>query len=178
MPSYVRGSDNFDSLASVKPSLLAEYEVTGSAVTSIDFSGLDINTHKSYRVEMELVNATASLANIYSFINGDTTLTNYYSQYAYANGTGLSGSRVNTPQLTQMTASQSSSLYVCNITRSNGYPFLHTVGSFNDASTIQTLQNITKKTATVTNITQLTFTASVASSIGVGSKIRIYRGDV
>ena len=35
-------------------SLLAEYTVTGSAVTSIDFSGLDINTHKSYRVEIEI----------------------------------------------------------------------------------------------------------------------------
>ena len=53
-------------------SLLAEYIVSGSAVTSIDFSGLDINTHKSYRVEIDWINPTASPTAMSVFINGDT----------------------------------------------------------------------------------------------------------
>ena len=157
--------------------LLAEYTVSGSAVTSIDFSGLDINTHKSYRVEIELINATASGGALYCFVNGDTTLTNYWSQYFYANSTSVTSARQNNPQISTLIASSIASVQL-SIEKVNGYTRITSSDNFNTSSSIAYEIFSSTKTATVTNITQLTFTSSVASSIGVGSKIRIYRGDV
>ena len=157
-------------------SLLYEAVVTGSAVTSIDFPLLDINTHKSYRVEIEIV-GSASVTNIYMFVNGDTAITNYYSQGIFANATSFTGGRNNEPRIgnTGNEDYQKINVAVSLISSKVCY---NTLGNYSDDSSIQGSIFYGTKTATVTNITQLTFTSSVASAIGVGSKIRIYRGDV
>lgn len=157
--------------------LLAEYTVIGSAVTSIDFSGLDVNTHKSYRIEVELINATASLFDCYCFVNGDTTITNYYSQVIDANSTTIVGGRYNYPSIGSVGAS-STSQHNSLVLKANGYVNVRSHGGYLLGPSTRTTTTTTVKTSTVTNITQLTFTSSVASAIGVGSKIRIYRGDV
>lgn len=158
-------------------SLLVEHEVTGSAVTSIDFTGLDINTHKSYRVEADLLNATGSTTTISLFINNDTTSTNYYRQAGVFSGSSVSTSKSNTAVIGAILGSARCSI-IGNI--------LHQIGdyalgyfSYNKTSgaTLELNVNDVAHTAVTANITQLTFSASVASSIAVGSKIRIYRGD-
>jgi hypothetical protein len=157
--------------------ILAEYVVTGSAVTSIDFTGLDINTHKNYRIVVNLINADAGDRDIFCYVNGDTTNTNYYSQEFVANSTSISGSRANAPYLSTMIASDRStgeSLVVL----SDSLAFIKHDGSYSSGSGIQRRSRVIGKTTTDTNITQLTFTASSASAIAVGSKIQIYRGDV
>lgn len=162
-------------------SLLAEYTVSGRAVTSIDFSGLDINTHKSYRVEIEMINATDSQALLYMFVNGDTTLANYASQGLAGVGSTVSSSRLSAPKICiNSTSVGSDNAVVVNVTRVAGKcsyisSYVRDIGS---TSIVQGEIMWGGKTATVTNITQLTFTSSVAMAIGVGSKIRIYRGDV
>ena len=159
-------------------SLLAEYEVTGSAVTSIDFSGLDINTHKSYRIEFEWKNPTANYSSIQMFVNGDATSTNYYTQELYIYGTAMGAQRKNGSEIIYC-EQYSTALGNANISLLAG----ESVGclshfSYSIPSTVQENYRTIRKTNTVTNITQLTFTASIANSIGIGSKIRIYRGDV
>lgn len=157
--------------------LLAEYVVSGSAVTSIDFSGLDINTHKSYIVELEIINPTGSTADISLFVNADTTQTNYYSQIFFAQGTTSSASISNASKLMTSRSSGSENSVVF-IQKVNNYLKAMANGiGLNGSSMYWQTQSITK-TAQITNITQLTFTSSIAGSIGVGSKIRIYRGDV
>jgi len=159
-------------------SLLAEYEVTGSAVRSIDFSGLDINTHKSYMVEIDLINATATNGYVYCFINNDTVITNYYNQETTASAMALTGTRTNNPSIVYLDASSASSVSGNIFRNYNGNVTALSIGRrLLSATTVQASSTI-QKTATVTNITQLTFTSQVASAIGVGSKIRIYRGDV
>lgn len=158
-------------------SLLVEYTVTGSAVTSIDFSGLDINTHKSYRIEIEWNNISGSAVNLYAFINGDATVTNYYSQLFDSNGVTSAGVRYNTASLACPSANEKVSINA-GISINQGYVTTRSFATRGVGSTVLTELISISKTATVTNITQLTFTASVASSIGVGSKIRLYRGDV
>lgn len=157
-------------------SLLFEAAVTGSAVTSIDFPLLDINTHKSYRVEIELYNPTASPNSIYLFVNNNTVQTNYQSQYTYSNASTIVGGRVNNAQVCQVIAN-GKSIHNISVIKSGGLPMISVVGNINNGGSLGTWQSIVEST-TVTNITQLTFIASVALSIGVGSKIRIYRGDV
>lgn len=156
--------------------LLAEYEVTGSARTSIDFSGLDINTHKSYRIEIELYVASGAPA-IYCFVNNDTVLTNYYFQIWGGNAAAFTGARANNPTIQSIGIAGN---HTCNLTciRSNGTPTFTGIYSSQLGTTPIGYSVLMYKTSTVTNITQLTFTSSVASAIGIGSKIRIYRGDV
>lgn len=174
MSSVIRGNDNFDSQY-IKRGLLAEYTVSGSAVTSIDFSGLDINTHKSYRVEIDLV--CAGSGSVYLFINNDTTITNYYSQLISSNDTTIGGGRGNSSRIVDLITGD---YHKCNLNVSLIYSKVvyNSFVNYSDDSNIQTYLFSGSKIATVANITQLTFTSSVASSIGVGSKIRIYRGDV
>lgn len=159
----------------LEPVLLADFEVTGAAVTSVDFSGLDIASHKSYRVEIEAVGVNAST--IYAFINGDTTITNYYSQTLNGAGSGVNAARANTSAIGQTAVSGNSS-YSALVALVNGFARVESNGSVGDG--VATIAHIfgMNKTATVANITQLTFTSSVAGSIGIGSKIRIYRGDI
>jgi len=159
--------------------LLAEYTVSGSAVSNIQFTGLDINTHKSYRVEVELINASASAIALYAFVNGDTTTANYYSQEGYFGGVAYSALRSNQPQVAGVAGSMSFSATI-NLNLISGIPALTAIIARNlgaSASSIEVEFTAVSKTASVANITQLDFTSSVASAIGVGSKIRIYRGD-
>lgn len=177
---YVDDKTVADATSSVKgidyKGLLAEYTVTGSAVTSIDFSGLDINSHKSYRIELDILGVTPG-ANIYMFVNGDTTTTNYYMQSVVFNGTGLSGDRHNQPRIGNIGANMSSKFNV-NLSIINGKAVYNSISNYRDGSTIEGFMSFGAKVATVTNIAQLTFVAGTANTINVGSKIRIYRGDV
>lgn len=176
----VNGSVTGSDTAFPVTSLLAEYTVTGAARTTIDTLAdmgitLDINTHKNYRVEIELINATASGADISCFVNGDTVLTDYYTTYIQFT-TAVSGGRLNSPRIAWLPPS-SNSCYTSVISLV-GYPIFKTHGiQLPTSSCVEDLFT-TAKTATVANITQLTFTSSVAGAIGIGSKIRIYRGDI
>lgn len=159
-------------------SLLAEYEVTGAAVTSIDFSGLDINTHKSYRIEIEAYNPAATESFVYLYINNDTVASNYYSQQQKTDGTGVTAGRSNSAALFWVGAGQRMSGDAKLAITPGWYAMAVSDHTSNPSSLLVRQIYALVKTATVTNITQLTFTASVANAIGIGSKVRIYRGDV
>lgn len=160
----------------VKSKLLAEYEVTGSAVTSIDFSGLDINTHKSYRVEIDILNATGSNSDVSLFVNNDTTQTNYYTQVFGASATTVSAARYNSNIAISLLASTRNCM-TCFVSIISGYYKTRTLFTRGEAS-IESHTNVISKTSSITNITQLTLVSSIAKAIGIGSKVRIYRGDV
>jgi len=166
----------FGKILNPDPLLLAEFEVTGTALTSINFSGLDINTHKSYRIEIELINPLASSPNIYLFVNGDTTVTNYDSQHTIFS-TSASASRPNSSLLTTMVASQLMKTILNVSIVDDVASYIVSSLSPTSSTTVNSTSGSGRKTATVANITQLTFTASISNTIGIGSKIRIYRGD-
>lgn len=157
--------------------LLLEYVVSQNC-TSVDFTDLlDLNTHKRYRIEIDIVNSTASAMSLRVFINGDTVLTNYYNQWGSFANTSVAGSRVNSANILSFDAnSVCTGNYVLSMT--DGYASI--VGSFlkGVGSAVQLLPSSTSKTAKVSNVTGLTFTSNVSNSIGIGSKFRIYRGDV
>lgn len=159
-------------------SLLAETTVSGSAVTSIDFTGLDINTHQSYRVEMEWINGTASSSALYPFFNGDTVATGYYSQEVQASSTTVSGSRENTPR-SAVSSATSRTKVTMHISRdTDGWAIVESRSNRTLGSAITADLYTVSRTTTLTNITQLTLTATVASSLSIGTKARIYRGDL
>ena len=155
-------------------SLLAEYVVTGAAATSIDFTGLDIGSHKSYRIEIENVNNVAN-SYIHLFANGDTTITNYTEQYLIGVSTTPLTTSVTAPRLGLCKTVTTVSTICATIMQVGGYVVFQ---SHNFAETNDHQLYVGRSNATKTNLTQLTFTHSVANGFGIGSKIRIYRGDV
>jgi len=158
-------------------SLLAEFEVTSAAVQTIDFSGLDIGTHKSYRIEIDIINAVASSANISLYANGDTVSTNYWRQIISVSGAGTSGIR-NQDAIISNVAASSKGKIVGNVSLNDSI----VMGTFQAATdidaNIQLRNTVFNKIATITNLTSLTISSSVAASLGIGTKVRIYRGDV
>ena len=65
--------------------LVASTTVSGSAVTSISFTGLDLDTHLSYLIEVETLGASNDPFSIYA--NNLQTATDYRSQLH--NGTSI-----------------------------------------------------------------------------------------
>ena len=170
VPSLVVNSKN------VASNLLAEYTVTGSAVTSIDFSGLDINTHKSYKVEVYGFSTSACI--LYCFVNGNANPAAYYTQSIVGSATTVSSERSNNPYFCYLYGNDifcAVGVVTKNVVNGNAR-ILSTCIESGDLYIRQSLRTISGPANT--NITQLTFTASVANSIGVGSTIRLYRGDV
>ena len=160
--------------------LLSEYTVTGSAVTSIDFTGLDINTHKSYRVEIDWHNPTGASSNIRCDINGDTTASNYFNQTENMDDTTDTHTRGNNNFIANMGAGGRGRQNITIALLDDGtskYAEIKNFGSYAaGAAVTQTLRTVSH-TVAQPNITQVTFTGS-ANSISIGSKIRVYRGDM
>lgn len=156
-------------------SLLAEYAVTGSAVTSVDITGIDINTHKSYRIEIEII--ANGGGNIYLFANGDTTIANYYSQLIGGNNNAFVSGRNNEPRIANVNTGDYQKITL-ELSLIGGKFLFNAIGNYSDDSGIQSLISVGSKIATISNLTQITISSSSPRSIGVGTKIHIYRGDV
>ncbi len=68
--------------------------------------------------------------------------------------------------------------YVGKVSLTNGYTYITGKYGRSVGSGITEEVLTMSKVATVANITQLTFTTSTASAFDIGTKIRIYRGDM
>lgn len=154
--------------------LVAETVVTGSAVTSVTFSGLDGNDAGGYLLLAEVINATSNQIEMYISVNGDTTITNYYSQILLANGTTITTANVNEPRIGRMDASKKSDFDI-SIKCNSGYFRYISKSMFGSGSTQRIYTLTGDKTASVTNITALAITSTAANSIAVGSTFRLYK---
>lgn len=167
-----------DATSSVKgvdyKGLYTEFTVVDNPTTSINFSGLDINTHKSYRVEIDNVSNGASY--IALFVNGDNTQTNYYTQQIFVTSATVVGININASRFGYQAAEDN--LATVSATIHKGANGLVTFESLCSCDRNESACSFGRKTGTVTNVTQLTFTHTLTNGFGVGSKIRIYRGDV
>jgi len=153
-----------------------EYEVTGSAVTTITTNGvvtLDINTDGAYEIVLELVSATATASYLYMYVNNDTTNGNYTSRYTTFASTTLATNSVSLPYFGYTYETGKYGLTTANLSLVNQHAVCNATG-FSDNSSYSRLTYIYKST-TDTNITRLDFTCATASGIGVGSKVRILK---
>jgi len=172
---YNSTNDVWELMNPARPDCVVEHEVTGAAVTSIDFTGLDINTDKSYRIEFEWITG-ASGANCYLYYNNDTTITNYHYQLLSGNGATTTSARVNSA-IVAITAANLRSYAVIDVATVDGYACADSSNTRDiGIGLIRSGFGQNKSSATVTNITQLTLTSSVANQIDIGTKVRIYRG--
>ena len=162
-------------------SLLASATVTGVATTQIDFTGLDINTHKSYRVELNLLNSAASNVLYYGYVNGDTNSANYKQIYHRVSSTGgVLANSLFDPRLNHITLSG-------RAVAINAFIQLDLEGrvqiraEHSEVKSDSTINYSLTKNITFnvvqTNLTAFSIVSSLADGIGIGSTVRIYRGD-
>lgn len=148
---------------------VAEINVTSDA-TQVNFTSLDLDTTKSYMLITRLKNTTASTSVLYLCVNGDTTLTNYYSQELYNVGTGVYTQNFNDPRYVAALSGESST----NVT----YLFLAPDGIFRYVShwsyqtntSLRAFLMIGNKSASVGSITELNIVSSVTGGISAGSE--------
>jgi hypothetical protein len=156
--------------------LVFERIVSGGAVTSIDITGLDINSHRSYRVNVEANNQTGSLAVYYLTVEGDHTVTNYYRQLDRSSGATPTDVRQNDPGIMIVSAGDRS-IATIDLMLNNLRPMAVSHSARDVGSNISIDVFAWSKTADVSsNITSARITSSVAGAIANDSIVRVYRG--
>lgn len=147
--------------------------VTGSAVTSIDITGLDLDAAKCYMIVFRTQNPTGSGAYMRLYFNGDTTATNYWRQFVEASAAVVTGTRGNDPTIGYSSAGVET-LLIGFLARETGKPKYISMGTRDEQSTLM-IFNGAMDWVTENNVTRITFTNLVANTIGIGSRVMIFR---
>jgi hypothetical protein len=154
--------------------LVGSYTVSGAAVTTFTISGLDLTSDGSYLVAHSFKNATASLSVISAYFNGDTTATNYDSQNYQSSGAATTSARSNASTYAILNASSTCTGHAQFISDVDGKPSL-IFSQRTGATTLTEFRNGATMWRTAGNVTTIQFSASIASSIGIGSWVKIYK---
>lgn len=151
-----------------------EVEVTGSAVTSVQFSGLNIGKGNEYLLVSDAM-GTGGWTALYA--NNNTTNSNYYKQTLSASGTGVSGSRENFPYYIYIHPSYIGSFSISKIKLTNdGYITNQNTNQHYYGGSSNAISDIyITSTFTSTSVTHLDIVSSVASGIDIGSKFELYK---
>lgn len=146
-------------------------DITGSAATSFTASGLNLSTAEEYVVRYTLVSNTASTANVSLYFNSDTTASNYRreTQNRFSAGAGS-----NDGIATEQRGSGDTVGFFYIRQDSNGYP--RTL-SFAQSGAITNVfgMRIAHIWQDTSNVTSLTLSSSVSSSLGVGSYMDFFK---
>lgn len=151
--------------------LIWSHEVTGAAVSEVEATGLDINTHKGYKVVACVVSAAA--ADVGIFVNDATTQTDYTGRQIYSTGSTASTAGVNGSYMFSTGTAAQVSFGVAEMSLVGGYPSINT--TFQNANTASAAIYFAVKDASVTNITSIQIKADSGTPIGVGSKFYIFK---
>ena len=154
---------------------LVETITLTSAGTTFDFT--ELSTTTKYILLLSLDNNTASSANVALYVNNDTTATNYYYIRTHSYGSSHSVTTANTAEASYVLASSSTNAYIIiDKVLASGTAGILAVTSTSVSNVPATINNFThgmKKTATITDITQLTVVAS--QNMKIGSKASLYK---
>jgi hypothetical protein len=156
--------------------LVASNTVSGSAVTSFSFTGLDLDTHISYIIEMEiLADAGNNLFSIYA--NNLQTATDYRSQLIQATSTTVNSEQANNARIGYLSDGYRtrSIIHVGYSTGRYFYASAQFVRQHSSTTGFITINGVWKPTELVANLTRLDIVHSTASGFGVGTKVRIYK---
>ncbi|MEI6296286.1 MAG: hypothetical protein WCO84_01395 [bacterium] len=151
--------------------------MSGSAVTSVDFTGLNITKDDDYMLVSNVVNPLGSNCVYGLYMNNNNTNANYYSQYIVAVDTYLNSGRVNTADLTYVATATNPNLSYTNIKLTNSGYIARIINDTRKTGSGLTefVTYASTSTFTATSITQITIIASVASGIGIGSRFQLYK---
>lgn len=150
---------------------VGEAVVTGAAATSMTLSGLDLDADEIYEFELSFDNATASTGTVSMFVEGDTTATNYDRVIA---SYGSGGTYTNNANLVGLAASDSHWVQGSMTRDLEGRARVLARANY-DVDANLSYQDIVWRYRTSSNVTSITITSSVASSLAIGSFLRVWR---
>ena len=155
------------SVQTTAKTLMWDYTVTGSAVTSVTSPTISGNTDGGYDYEFIICNTTAGYITPRLYYNNDQVNTDYWVArigYAWANDSRIDDNiGPNNTYIARGTITITPSGLVTTSMIFNSFPNV-------DAGTW-----IHSKTASVTNLTRLDIVSSVANGIGINSRFRIWK---
>lgn len=154
--------------------IVASATVAGSAQTSVTLSPLDLATDGCYMILFSIQNVVASAATISMFFNGDTTATNYQNQPIVGSGATISGGRANNARITDVVASTYVTGEIKTQRDVSGRPRSICWSNRDEPASI-ILEGVAHVRANTANVTSITFSSSVASSIGIGSTFKVFK---
>jgi len=154
--------------------LIEDIEVTGSSVTSVQFSGFTATKEDTLVLVSDIQgNGTNPEYNVYA--NNNQTASNYWLQYLRALSTSVTGARVNAPVMSYL-ATVKDSLTISDLKITNDGYFTAQHYNNRDYGTVSiTLQdNCVSSTFIITSLTQLDIVGG-ANTIGIGSRFSLYK---
>jgi len=145
----------------------------GSNVTQVDLTGLDIQKGELYEMVITVVSNGATgdvqlLAN--SSVSG-----NYYFQYIFANGATIGSGRINSSANVNSGGGRSIAKVYVKLTNDGHFVSMSSEVR-NAGSSVVILSNVVNtSTVTFSSITSLTIKSPNANTIGIGSRIQLYK---
>jgi hypothetical protein len=143
--------------------------VSGAAVSSISFTGLDLDADRTYMLVCNVKNVDANQKGLRLEYNTDTTTTNYYRQIMQAVAANVTGGRVNDAEIGTLGASD---CYFANIVIAKKASYYPRAFNFNARAATSSVEidNIAHSWTSTNNVTSIQIvTHDGSSNIDVGS---------
>ena len=153
--------------------LIAEVEATETC-TSLEISGLDINTHKFYLLVWTLKNGGGQNMDYYLFINDDENLSNYSFRALIASDKGVSTNYYGKPTFGWAEVGNAESGFGIMILDANGNVRTNTYVQRLMGEDLNVVHRTIVKETTENNITKIKIKAQYTNGIAQGSKIQVY----
>lgn len=146
-----------------------------TATTLVDISGLSIGTDNEYMLVTD-INNTTSESNYTLSVNDNTTLSNYYRQTLFANGSTIGASRYNDNSPIYIPGNLKALANLQLKLTENGY-FTWQCNEIRSYGTSYILlsENYGSSSFTLSSITKLTINSLTTNAIGAGSRFQLIR---
>jgi len=161
-------------LANLAPELshVVAKVTTDTDVDYLEVTGLDILSHEAYEIIFDTVNPVASYCDYYLFINGNTTLTNYYHTFLTGSSSGVTSDNVNNPCIALGPPEDRISARITLIRDRVFYiPRYWSFINRDSRADVMVVLRVGHGPGTVENITSIRIQAQLAGGIGGGSKL-------
>lgn len=155
--------------------LIKDIIVSGSAVTQVDLTGLNIQKGELYEMVTTIIGADAGGPNMFMTFNANGTLSNYYSQHVTANSTTVNGARNNSPFVSDIAITDGVKVKTYIKLSNDGHivAISKATRAYNKTTPILRDTVITS-TYTASSITQISWVVGT-NGIGIGSRFQLYK---
>jgi hypothetical protein len=154
--------------------LVGQSTVSGGPATTLVSPALDLNTDLSYLILVVGGNATAGGFNLSMFYNADTTAANYERQSHTAIGASPAAARGNDAIIATPTASDNYNIWIRVTKDFAGLTRATAESNYDDVANISSrrIDHVWNSSA---NVTLITLSSSVSSTLPNGSYMRVWR---
>lgn len=169
----------FSAVAPVAPGITAGWEKIAevtltAAATSIDFTGLDLDAAKAYKILLIAYNPTVTNTSLGIYFSGDYVDANYYSQRTRATGTTVITANSNFPLIATYNTLRSVLVEIL-IMRVSGKKPLYWASCHDEEGTAIMSEYYSGHWVSALNVTSIRLHCYVALGLDVGTKAILFK---